>query len=227
MDQACILMFKEADERARLLLATFGAVMEGGPCKWTISIERLEEAVDGLAALNYAFRVEYDSPPTGEEGADGRAAYLPLIENEEERVEPGPRLVYLTSDPSPNANREFVELLASLAPELEWEAGVRPEWFRVCGALALPDPIQVRTLFNKWQGVTGLWSIAHDGRQFFTKRNLASLLNCGVAMANKCQYRMEVFPVLPILVYSGRAINLLLENGVRLDGVPQYFLLED
>lgn len=219
-------MFDQADISTQALLSSLGATMNQDASEWTVPIEQLEAVVDSLAALNYTFRVEYDSPPIGEEGAEERAAHLPLLE-EGGGINIGPQLIYVEDDPNPHGNQELMDLLVPLASDVQWEPGWRPGWFRVSSAPRLPEPIQIRTLFDKWEGETGLWTLSHDGRKFFTRRNLATLLGYGVAVVDDYQYRTEKFTTLPTLAYSGRVINALMDHGLQLDGSPSYFLLED
>ena len=165
-----------------------------------------------------------DDPPTGAEGSNERAAYLSL---RTERDDAGPQILYLEDDLNPHADQRFVDLITSLAPGVRWTPGIWPGWLRVQSAPRLPDPIKIRTCFSKWEGESGLWAIAHDGRRFFTPRNLAALMDVGMAVADEYQYRDERYAVLPTLVYSGRVIRVMTENGVRFNRPPTYFLLEE
>ncbi|MBA6441690.1 MULTISPECIES: hypothetical protein [Streptomyces] len=222
-----ITLTESADSGLLSVISESGAVREQGDRNWVVPEESIQELMAKLWSREVDFRVARIVNADSERPED-RAGYLGLFREEEaSKLGAGPLLAYdLPRIELPLANQELIDTLTSLAPELVWEPSEKPGRWRLAHAPALPEPLKIKELYDKIQGDNGLWLLTTDGDNYLTERNLDFLRTAGVVQCGLTQHGTDIYPTLPVPIYSGRVIDVLMERGVRFAAPPLYLRRE-
>lgn len=222
-----VVLFDGAGSVVRSELSARGAVeIASDPEEWRIPDESFDEVVDELIGRGYELRV---TSPRLEQGVPRgeQAAYLCLVpEWQVDELPAGPKLTYADSG-DVIANRELVDLVAPLAPGVQWSPSDRAGFSSVSSAPHLPDPIEIKSLFKKWPRRGGLWVVSHDGREYFTDANARAIAAGGIAWVSGYRHGGATLPSPPTLIWSGVVIDVLVSEGIRFSSSPGYYLRED